>query len=97
MIAPRNRLAHPLAARGIGRGEHVAVHAQNSIENLLAGTAIRALGAVPVPVNHRLVADEVAYILADSDAVAVLVGDAFVPVAEAVRARASGVRRWIFL
>ena len=47
--------------------------------------------------NHRLTADEVAYILDDSDAVAVFAGDAFVPMADAVRGRSPKVRAWILL
>ena len=41
---------------------------------------------IPVPMNHRLTAEEVAYILDDSDAVAVFASDAFVPMLERVRA-----------
>jgi acyl-CoA synthetase (AMP-forming)/AMP-acid ligase II len=96
-VAARNRLAHALAARGLRRGDHVAVLALNSIENLLAGAGIRALGAVPVPVNHRLVADEVAYILDDSDAVALFVGDAFLPTAQAARAASPRVRHVVLM
>ena len=44
-------------------------------------------GLIPVPMNHRLTAEEVAYILDDSDAVAVFASDAFVPMLERVRAR----------
>ena len=38
--------------------------------------------------NHRLVAEEVAYILDHSDAVAVFVSDQFLSVCDEVRARA---------
>jgi acyl-CoA synthetase (AMP-forming)/AMP-acid ligase II len=47
--------------------------------------------------NHRLVAEEVAYILDHSDAVAVFVSDQFLPVVEAVRAEARKVRHWILV
>jgi acyl-CoA synthetase (AMP-forming)/AMP-acid ligase II len=47
--------------------------------------------------NHRLTAEEVSYILDDSGAVAVFVGDSFVPMAEQVRASARGVRHWILI
>ena len=96
-VAARNRLAHGLVAREIRPGDHVAIHGLNSVENLLAAAGVRAVGAVPGPVNHRLVADAVAYILDDSDAVAVFVGDAFLPVAEVVRPRAPRVRHWVLL
>jgi fatty-acyl-CoA synthase/long-chain acyl-CoA synthetase len=63
----------------------------------VASAALRALGTIPVPMNHRLTADEVTYILDDSDATAVFVGEAFLPMAERVRAAAGGVKRWITL
>src|SRR3989475_9348538 len=92
----RNRLAHSLAALGIGAGQHAVVYAHNSLENLIAGAALRALGAIPVPMNHRLTAEEVAYILDNADATTVLVGDAFLPMAERVR-DAARVKHWITL
>jgi acyl-CoA synthetase (AMP-forming)/AMP-acid ligase II len=93
----RNRLAHALADLGLTAGEHVVLYAHNALEVILASAAARALGLIPVPMNHRLTADEVAYILDDSDAVAVFVGDAFVPMLERVRARAPRLRHAILL
>src|SRR2546426_11879010 len=92
----RMRLAPSLGGLGIGAGQHVIVYAHNALENLVAGAAVRALGAIGVPMNHRLTADEVAYILDNSDATAVVVGDAFLPMAERVRG-AARVKRWITL
>src|SRR5437867_4116293 len=80
----RNRLAHALAALGIGAGQHAIVYAHNALENLVVGAALRALGAIGVPMNHRLTAEEVAYILDNADATAVFVGDAFLAMAERV-------------
>ncbi len=93
----RNRLANALRGLGVAKGEHVIVYAQNSLEAALAPAAARAAGAIPVPMNHRLVADEVLYILDHSDAAAVFVSDAFLPLAAEVRERASKVRRWILV
>jgi acyl-CoA synthetase (AMP-forming)/AMP-acid ligase II len=93
----RNRLANALAALGLRPAEHVIVYAANSIEYLLASAGARAAGAVAIPMNHRLTAEEVSYILADSGAVAVFVGDSFVPMADAVRASAPHVRNWILI
>jgi acyl-CoA synthetase (AMP-forming)/AMP-acid ligase II len=92
----RNRLAHALAGRGIGAGQHAIVYAHNALENLVVGAALRALGAIGVPMNHRLTAEEVAYILDNADATAVFVGDAFLPMAERVRGGAR-VKHWITL
>jgi acyl-CoA synthetase (AMP-forming)/AMP-acid ligase II len=93
----RSRLAHALVRLGLGAGEHVIVYAPNSTEYLLAGAAARAIGAVAIPMNHRLTADEVAYILDDSDAVLVFVGDPFLAIAETVRSRVMHVRSWVTL
>ena len=93
----RNRLANALVGLGIQTGQHVVVYALNSIESLIAGAAARAIGAIPVPVNHRLTAEEAAYILDDSDAVAVFAGDAFLPILDRVRSGATKVRHWILM
>jgi acyl-CoA synthetase (AMP-forming)/AMP-acid ligase II len=97
LIERRNRLGHALLELGLRPGEHVIVYAANSIEHLLAGTGTRAAGLIPVPMNHRLVAEEVVYILDHSDAAAVFVSDQFLPVVEAVRADARKVRHWILV
>src|SRR2546422_11441365 len=94
-VATRNRLANALRGLGLAKGEHVIVYVKNALEAVLAPAAARAAGAIPVPLNHRLVADEVAYILDHSDARAVVVSDAFLRTVEQVRSGASRVRSWI--
>ena len=73
----RDRLAHGLRRVGIVPGEHVVIYAPNGLETALAPAAVRAAGALPVPMNHRLVGEEIAYILNHADAAAVLVGETF--------------------
>jgi long-chain acyl-CoA synthetase len=97
LLARRNRVAGALAKLGVSRGERVIVYAPNSLECLLASAATRAANAVPVPMNHRLVAEEVSYILENSDAVAAFVGGPFVAIADEVRQRAGKIRHWILL
>jgi fatty-acyl-CoA synthase len=86
------RLARALAGRGVGTGDRVAVLALNGLEVWETYLAAVRLGAVVVPVNFRLVADEVAHVLADSGTVALVVDRALVEVADAAREQASGVR-----
>ena len=93
----RDRLAAALVALGLAPGEHVILYAPNSIEYLLASAATRATGAIPVPMNHRLSAEEVAYVLDDSDAALVFVADQFLPLVETVRGGAHRVRHWVTL
>jgi acyl-CoA synthetase (AMP-forming)/AMP-acid ligase II len=95
--ASRNRLARGLIRLGLRPGDNVVLYAPNSAGYLLAGAAARAAGAVPVAMNHRLTPDEAAYILHDSDAVLVFVGDGFLDAADRVRPRATGVRHWVSL
>jgi acyl-CoA synthetase (AMP-forming)/AMP-acid ligase II len=97
LYSVRNRLASSLGVLGLVPGAHAIVYSLNSLECLIAGAAVRAVGAIPVPMNHRLTAEEVAYILDDSDAAVVFVGDSFLPVVEQLRASASKVRHWILM
>ena len=57
------RLAAGLAARGIRRGDKVAVLARNSHGFVALRYALMRLGAVMVPINFMLQADDVAFIL----------------------------------
>ena len=65
-----NRLAHFLAEKGVKAGEHVGMYLYNGAEYLVAVLATFKIRAVPVNVNYRYVEDELAYLLADSDLVA---------------------------
>jgi fatty-acyl-CoA synthase/long-chain acyl-CoA synthetase len=93
----RNRLASSLRTLGIGRGDNVIIYEHNSLDSMIVPAAVRAIGAVAVPMNHRLTNEEVTYILDNADAAAVFVGDAFLPVAGAVRPHAGKVRHWILM
>jgi acyl-CoA synthetase (AMP-forming)/AMP-acid ligase II len=93
----RDRLAGALVGLGLGRGEHVVVYGPNSIEYILASSGARGAGLVPVPMNHRLSAEEAAYVLDDSDAALVFVADAFVPLVDKIREGARRVRHWVSL
>jgi acyl-CoA synthetase (AMP-forming)/AMP-acid ligase II len=68
-----NRLADALAAeRGVGRGAHVAIDLHNCCEYIEAMLACFKLRAVPINVNYRYVAAELASLFADAGAVGVL-------------------------
>jgi 3-oxocholest-4-en-26-oate---CoA ligase len=67
-----NRLAHHLAAAGIGAGDHVAAYLYNGSEFVETMLAAFKLRAAVVNVNYRYVAAELAYVLADSDAKAIV-------------------------
>ncbi|MDF0530728.1 acyl-CoA synthetase [Tsukamurella sp. 8F] len=62
-----NRLAHHLAAQGLGVGDHVGVYSRNSIESIETMFAAFKLRAIPVNVNYRYVADELRHIFTNAD------------------------------
>ncbi|HXI05652.1 MAG: AMP-binding protein [Bradyrhizobium sp.] len=62
------KVAGWLAARGIGRGDVVAVLMKNSAAFLELVFAASHVGAVFLPINYRLSADEVGYIVGNSGA-----------------------------
>ena len=68
-----SRLANALRDRGVRTGDRVAVLGLNTLEVIEAFIAATRLGVICVPLNFRLVADEIAYMLQDSGAVAVIV------------------------
>ena len=62
------RLAGALAAAGIGKGDTVAIIAPNVPEMLEAHNAVPMLGAVLCPINTRLDAAAIAFILQHGEA-----------------------------
>lgn len=70
--AAANRLAHHLRDSGITPGEHVGLHLYNGVEYLQTVLACLKIRAVPVNVNYRYVADELARLYCDTDLVAVV-------------------------
>jgi crotonobetaine/carnitine-CoA ligase len=66
------RLAAGLAARGIGVGDKVLIHADNCPEAVLAWYACAVVGAVGVTTNTRSVAAEVGYFVGKAKCVAAI-------------------------
>ncbi|MCU1642311.1 MAG: Bacitracin synthase [Nocardia sp.] len=82
------RFADALARRGVGFGDRVLLLALNYTEYLEAVIGINAIGAIAVPVNFRLTPPEVAYIVGDSGAKAIVTDSLLQPLAVAVQAQA---------
>src|SRR3954467_11485172 len=81
-----NRLAHALAERGVGPGDHVGCYMFNGTEFVETMYAAYKLRAVPINVNYRYVEDELRYLFNDSDAVAIVFDREFAPRLAAVHA-----------
>ncbi len=82
------RLASGLKSLGIGRGDQVVVSLSNSPEVFACFAAIWRLGAVIVPIMFLLGEDETRYILAHSDAKAVITS---MDLIEKIRNAAAGI------
>lgn len=77
-IAQRSQLvAQGLAAQGVRAGQHVGLILANGVAFVVAKFAVARIGAVAVPINYLLRRDELAYILAQSDCVALITMDRF--------------------
>ncbi len=77
-----NRLAGALAARGLAKGDRLALLARNSWSYALLVFATAKLGVVLVPVNFMLNAGEITYILGHSGATAMVADHALAATAE---------------
>ncbi|PJE25992.1 fatty-acyl-CoA synthase [Pseudooceanicola antarcticus] len=72
-----DEVARGLMALGIARGDHVAVMAQNCAAWVLLEYALAKVGAVLVTVNPALLRDELAYVLGQSRARALIFSPSF--------------------
>jgi len=68
LFARSNQVAHGLRALGLGRGDCVAVVAENCAEFYLLNLAIAQIGMYMTPINNHLTGPEIAYIVQDSGA-----------------------------
>src|SRR5438874_5064062 len=81
-----NRLAHHLAAHGVGRGSTVGIYSLNSIEFVETMLAAYKLRAVPININYRYMPDELRYIFDNADLAALVHQRQFAPLVAQVRA-----------
>ncbi len=95
--AASERLAAGLAARAIGRGDRVAVLARNSHGFVALRYALMRLGAVMVPINFMLQADDVAFILNHAGARMLACDSGMADIARKAAAAAPGVADFLWL
>src|SRR3954462_1789808 len=82
-----DRAASGLAGIGVRAGDRVAILSRNSHAFAAFRFALARLGAVLVPINFMLNADEIAFILRSSGATALAVGPDFVDIGRAAAER----------
>lgn len=79
-------LVHALAGAGVQRGDRVLIYLDNGIEFAVAVHAVLILGAVVVPVSPQTKSDKLRFLLADTEATALLTQATLAPVWQAVLA-----------
>ena len=85
--ADANRLAHALQMLSVGRGDRVAILANNCTQYPLAYFACIKIGAIAVPVNARFKDDEIRYVVDHSESMVLLYGVDFGATVERLRPR----------
>ena len=87
-----NQLAHFLADRGVGPGDHVGMYLFNCAEFIEGMLAAFKLRAVPININYRYVADELRYMFDNADLAALIYHREFAPVVGEVAPEFPGMR-----
>lgn len=92
-----NRLANALVESGLKPGDRVALLMMNCPEFLAAYFAIAKIGGIVVPLNWRLVADELEFILKDSGSTTLIFGEEFIDLVTELYGRDDGtdLNQWI--
>ncbi len=88
-----NRLARGLLAESIAQGDRVAILSRNSHAFAALRFALAKIGAVLVPINFMLNADECAFILKSAGAKALAMGPDFVELGRAAAAKGTAVEK----
>ena len=82
-----NRTARLLADKGVGKGDVVSLLLPNSVEYVIAYFACWQIGALAGPINSLLKAQEIEYVISNSEARALLVNSEYLPIIETIRER----------
>lgn len=94
-----DQAANMLAGLGLKKGDRVALLLMNSIEFVESFLACAKLGLVVVPLNWRLVPDELEFILKDSGSTVLIFGGDFNANADELHARGTktDVKQWLYV
>ena len=82
-----DRAANMLASHGVRKGDVASLLMPNSAEYIIAYFACWKLGALAGPVNSLLKAQEMAYVISNSEAKAIVAHSQFLPTIESVRSQ----------
>ena len=92
-----DRWSSALQAMGVRQGDRVAYIAPNTHEQLEAFYAVPQIGAVLVPINYRLTAEDFVYITNHSGAAVLCVHPDYVAAVDGVRDQLTAVKHFVVL
>ncbi|HET6309788.1 MAG TPA: long-chain-fatty-acid--CoA ligase [Candidatus Nitrosotalea sp.] len=92
-----DRWSSALQAMGVKQGDRVAYISPNTHEQLESFYAVPQIGAVLVPINFRLTAEDFVYIATHSGATVLCVHPDYVDAIDGVRGQLSGVKHFVVL
>ncbi len=92
-----DRWAAALQSMGVGKGDRVAYIAPNTHAQLESFYSVPQLGAVLVPINYRLTADDFAYIVGHSGAKVVCVHADYLEMVDQIRHQIPSVEAFVAL
>ena len=96
--ARSNQVGNALAGLGVGHGDRVGLLLMNGTEFVETFFGVGKIGAVNVPLNWRLVADELEFILTDSGCTALVLSGEFADLAAELRNRGTTpIQHWIMV
>ncbi|MBK9520197.1 MAG: long-chain fatty acid--CoA ligase [Rhodocyclaceae bacterium] len=93
-----NQCASVLTSLGVGKGDRVALLMPNCVEFCCLFYGAAKIGAVAVPLNTRLTAPELEFILSDSGSKVLVFGEVFAKVVEAIKSATNHpatVQQWV--
>lgn len=88
-----NRLSNSLRAFGVSKDDKVAILLPNCHAFLESYYGIAQIGAISVPINIRLSASEIAFILADSESKILITDPAYQKQIDSIREKMAGVKK----
>ena len=91
------RFALLMMKYGIKKGDRVAVYAYNSHYYPISMLGLAKIGAIQVPINYMLNAEEIAYIINHSGSKIFIVEDALYPIIAQSQAQFTTVEKWGFI
>lgn len=91
------RLANGLMRLGLKKGDRLAIVSQNRVEWMELYAACAKSGIVAVPINWRLVGNDIIFIVDDADSKGLVVHEAFIPEVEKVRKSLRDAKHFIYI